>query len=150
LDGQGAAGAGTVFSLFIGFDAVSTAAQKQKNQKECNWYFRVSNLYNIICLICVMTGLVPYNEFTGDAKPAATAFARTGYTFTNWFNHCYFSGYLMLVVLMGQSRVFYTMSKDGLLHSLVTFTQNSEHHGKQIFSYLLSLLSFGTCDLGPW
>jgi amino acid transporter len=50
------------------------------------------------------------------------------------FNHCYFSGYLMLVVLMGQSRVFYTMSKDGLLHSLVTFTQNSEHHGKQIFS----------------
>jgi hypothetical protein len=28
-----------------------------------------------------MCGLVPYNEFAGDAKPAATAFARTGYTF---------------------------------------------------------------------
>ena len=39
-----------------------------------------------------MTGLVTYKEFAGDAKPAATAFAKTGYDFfTNWINRSNFS-----------------------------------------------------------
>ena len=66
----------------------------------------------------VMTGLVNYKDFAGDAKPAATAFAVTGYTFLqDALIIAILAGYtsVILVMLMGQSRVFYTMSKDGLL-----------------------------------
>ncbi|RZL44272.1 MAG: amino acid permease, partial [Pedobacter sp.] len=66
----------------------------------------------------VMTGLVNYKDFAGDAKPAATAFAVTGYSFLqDGLIIAILAGYtsVMLVMLMGQSRVFYTMSKDGLL-----------------------------------
>jgi APA family basic amino acid/polyamine antiporter len=119
-----AAGAGTVFFAFIGFDAVSTAAQEAKNPQKGMPIGILGSL--IICTILyvlfahVMTGLVPYNEFAGDAKPAATAFARTGYTFLQTgLIVAILAGYtsVMLVMLMGQSRVFYTMSKDGLLPS---------------------------------
>jgi APA family basic amino acid/polyamine antiporter len=70
------------FFAFIGFDAVSTAAQEAKNpQKECQWYFRfISNLYYFICLFAyVLTGLENYLNFKGDASPVTTAFAKTGY-----------------------------------------------------------------------
>lgn len=72
-----AAGAGTVFFAFIGFDAVSTAAQEAKNPQKGMPIGILGSL--IICTILyvlfahVMTGLVNYKEFAGDAKPAATA-----------------------------------------------------------------------------
>ncbi|MDR2281569.1 MAG: amino acid permease, partial [Sphingobacterium sp.] len=78
----------------------------------------------IICTILyvlfsyVMTGLAHYSEFKGDAKPVATAFAKTGYTFLNTaMIVTIIAGYtsVILVMLLGQSRVFYSMSKDGLL-----------------------------------
>jgi len=65
-----------------------------------------------------MTGLENYTKFAGDAKPVATAFAQTGYTFLNRFLMiAILAGYtsVILVLLLGQSRVFYSMSKDGLL-----------------------------------
>jgi APA family basic amino acid/polyamine antiporter len=65
-----------------------------------------------------MTGLVNYKDFANDAKPAATAFAKTGYGFLqNGLIIAILAGYtsVILVMLMGQSRVFYSMSKDGLL-----------------------------------
>ncbi len=117
-----AAGAGTVFFAFIGFDAVSTAAQEAKNPQKGMPIGILGSL--VVCTILyvlfahVMTGLVPYYEFAGDAKPAATAFAKTGYTFLQTgLIVAILAGYtsVMLVMLMGQSRVFYTMSKDGLL-----------------------------------
>ncbi|WP_282787392.1 amino acid permease [Flavobacterium croceum] len=117
-----AAGAGTVFFAFIGFDAVSTAAQEAKNPQKGMPIGILGSL--VICTILyvlfahVMTGLVPYTEFAGDAKPAATAFAKTGYTFLQTgLIVAILAGYtsVILVMLMGQSRVFYTMSKDGLL-----------------------------------
>ncbi|WP_395052242.1 amino acid permease [Flavobacterium sp.] len=119
-----AAGAGTVFFAFIGFDAVSTAAQEAKNPQKGMPIGILGSL--VVCTILyvlfahVMTGLVPYYEFAGDAKPAATAFAKTGYTFLQTgLIVAILAGYtsVMLVMLMGQSRVFYTMSKDGLLPS---------------------------------
>ncbi len=61
---------------------------------------------------------MPYYEFAGDAKPAATAFAKTPYTFLQTgLIIAILAGYtsVILVMLMGQSRVFYSMSKDGLL-----------------------------------
>jgi APA family basic amino acid/polyamine antiporter len=120
-----AAGAGTVFFAFIGFDAVSTAAQEAKNPQKGMPIGILGSL--VICTILyvlfahVMTGLVPYYKFVGDAKPAATAFAVTGYSFLQTgLIVAILAGYtsVMLVMLMGQSRVFYTMSKDGLLPPL--------------------------------
>ena len=119
-----AAGAGTVFFAFIGFDAVSTAAQEAKNPQKGMPIGILGSL--VICTILyvlfahVMTGLVPYTEFVGDAKPAATAFAATGYDFLQTgLILAILAGYtsVILVMLMGQSRVFYTMSVDGLLPS---------------------------------
>ncbi|RED22161.1 amino acid/polyamine/organocation transporter (APC superfamily) [Flavobacterium cutihirudinis] len=117
-----AAGAGTVFFAFIGFDAVSTAAQEAKNPQKGMPIGILGSL--VICTLLyvlfshVMTGLVPYYKFAGDAKPAATAFAVTGYDFLQTgLIIAILAGYtsVILVMLMGQSRVFYTMSKDGLL-----------------------------------
>mgnify|MGYP000892617971 CR=1 FL=1 len=117
-----AAGAATVFFAFIGFDAVSTAAQEAKNPQKGMPIGILGSL--VICTILyvlfahVMTGLVPYHVFAGDAKPAATAFAVTGYDFLQTgLIVAILAGYtsVILVMLMGQSRVFYSMSNDGLL-----------------------------------
>ena len=117
-------GAAVVFFGFIGFDAVSTAAQEAKNpQKDMPIGIIGSLLVATILYVSfsyVMTGLVPYTEFLGDASPAATAFAVTGYHFLNSaLIIAILAGYtsVILVMLMGQSRVFYSMSKDGLLPS---------------------------------
>lgn len=114
--------AGVVFFAFIGFDAVSTAAQEAINPKKGMPIGIIGSL--IICTLLyvlfsyVMTGLAHYSEFKGDAKPVATAFAATGYHFLNTtMTVTIIAGYtsVILVMLLGQSRVFYTMSKDGLL-----------------------------------
>ena len=114
--------AGILFFAFIGFDAVSTAAQEAKNPKRGMPIGIIGSL--IICTVLyvlfsyVMTGLENYRSFEGDAKPVATAFANTGYTFLNTaLIVTILAGYtsVILVMLLGQSRVFYSMSKDGLL-----------------------------------
>jgi basic amino acid/polyamine antiporter, APA family len=77
-----ATAAAVVFFAFIGFDAVSTAAQEAKNPQRDMPIGILGSL--IVCTILyvlfsyVMTGLVNYTEFANDAKPAATAFAKTG------------------------------------------------------------------------
>lgn len=117
-----AAGAALVFFAFIGFDAVSTAAQEAKNPQKGMPIGILGSL--VICTVLyvlfsyVMTGLVPYQIFKNDASPAATAFAVTGYDFLQTtLIVAILAGYtsVILVMLMGQSRVFYSMSKDGLL-----------------------------------
>ncbi len=117
-----ATGAAVVFFAFIGFDAVSTAAQEAKNPQKGMPIGILGSL--VVCTILyvlfshVMTGLVKYTEFAGDAKPAATAFAVTGYdSLQTALIVAILAGYtsVMLVMLLGQSRVFYSMSKDGLL-----------------------------------
>lgn len=117
-----AAGAGVVFFAFIGFDAVSTAAQEARNPQRDMPIGILGSL--LVCTILyvlfahVMTGLVNYKVFANDAKPAATAFAVTGYDFLqNAMIIAILTGYtsVMIVMLLGQSRVFYSMSRDGLL-----------------------------------
>jgi len=117
-------GAAVVFFGFIGFDAVSTAAQESKNpQKDMPVGIIGSLLVATVLYVAfsyVMTGMVSYKTFIGDASPAATAFAVTGYHFLNSaLIIAILAGYtsVILVMLMGQSRVFYSMSKDGLLPS---------------------------------
>lgn len=115
-------GAGVVFFAFIGFDAVSTAAQEAKDPQKSMPIGILGSL--VICTILyvlfafVLTGLENYIMFKGDASPVTTAFAKTGYTFLNSaLTIAIIAGYtsVMLVMLMGQSRVFYSMSTDGLL-----------------------------------
>jgi len=117
--------AGVLFFAFVGFDAVSTAAQEAKNPKKGMPIGIIGSL--VVCTILyvlfsyVLTGLEHYEAFKGDAKPVATAFAKTGYTFLNTaLIVTIIAGYtsVILVMLLGQSRVFYSMSRDGLLPKL--------------------------------
>lgn len=115
-------GAGVVFFAFIGFDAVSTAAQEAKDPKRGMPIGIIGSL--VICTILyvlfshVMTGMANYKDFKDSAAPVAVAIAKTPYA---WLQKAIIiailAGYssVMLVMLMGQSRIFYTMSKDGLI-----------------------------------
>ncbi|HYP14324.1 MAG TPA: amino acid permease, partial [Bryobacteraceae bacterium] len=116
--------AGVVFFAFIGFDAVSTAAQETKNPQKHMPIGIIGSL--VVCTILyvlfarVLTGIVSYTELN-NAAPVATAIDRTGLV---WFKTAIkvaiIAGYtsVILVMLLGQSRVFYSMSRDGLLPKL--------------------------------
>lgn len=118
-------GAGIIFFAYIGFDAVSTAAQEAKNPQRSMPIGILGSL--AICTVLyvlfahVMTGLAPYTAFGGATDklaPVATAIARTPYV---WLQQivivAILAGYasVILVMLLGQSRVFFSMSRDGLL-----------------------------------
>jgi APA family basic amino acid/polyamine antiporter len=115
------AGAASVFFAYIGFDAVSTAAQEAKNPKRDMPIGILGSL--VICTILyilvsgVLTGLVNYRALNvGD--PVAVGIDVTG---VRWgsilvkIGAVFGLGTVMLVMLLGQSRVFYSMSRDGLL-----------------------------------
>ena len=118
--------AGIVFFAYIGFDAVSTAAQESKNPKRDMPIGILGSL--VVCTILyvlfahVMTGLANYKEFAGQdgIAPVAVAISHTPYVFLQQgIILAILAGYtsVILVMLMGQSRVFYSMSNDGLLPS---------------------------------
>jgi len=118
--------AGTVFFAFIGFDAVSTAAQETKNPKKAMPIGILGSL--AICTVLyiffahVLTGLAPVDFFRTNGKEASVVAAintfMPGYA---WLGKlvtiAILAGFssVILVMLLGQSRVFYSMSKDGLL-----------------------------------
>ncbi len=115
--------AGIIFFAYIGFDAVSTAAQEAKNpQKDMPWGILGSLVICTIIYILVglvMTGIVPYMQLN-DPAPIAVAINATGEGL-NWLRPFIKIGAIaglssvILVMLMGQPRIFYSMSKDGLL-----------------------------------
>lgn len=119
-------GAGIVFFAFIGFDAVSTAAQEAKNPKKDMPIGILGSL--VICTVLyilfswVLTGVAPYQDFMHAGKEASVAYAISTYmTGYGWLSTLVTVAILLgfssviLVMLLGQSRVFYTMSTDGLL-----------------------------------
>lgn len=119
--------AAIVFFAYIGFDAVSTAAQETKNPKRDMPIGILGSL--VVCTILymlfahVMLGLANYKEFAGKdgIAPVAVAIAHTPYVFLQQaVILAILAGYasVILVMLMGQSRVFYSMSQDGLLPKL--------------------------------
>ena len=117
--------AGMVFFAFIGFDAVSTAAQEAKNPQKDMPIGILGSL--VICTILyvlfsfVMTGVANYTEFAGVAAPVAVAVEKMGISWLGpAINLAIIAGYssVILVMLLGQSRVFFSMSKDGLLPKL--------------------------------
>lgn len=114
-------GAGVVFFAYIGFDAVSTAAQEAKNPKKDMPLGILGSL--VICTILyiavsgLLTHLVPYNQLNVP-DPVVVGIRTTGHpwaTFLVELGALAGLATVMLVMLLGQSRVFYSMSRDGLL-----------------------------------
>ncbi len=113
--------AASIFFAYIGFDAVSTAAQEAKNPKRDMPIGILGSL--VVCTILyilvslVLTGLVSYKTLNVSA-PVALAIDATG---VGWgsllvkIGAVFGLATVMLVMLLGQTRVFYSMSKDGLL-----------------------------------
>jgi basic amino acid/polyamine antiporter, APA family len=120
------AGAGVVFFAFIGFDAISTAAQESRNPKKDMPIGILGSL--VVCTVLyilfswVLTGVAPYTDFMLKGKEASVAYAIDAYMpgygwLSTLVTVAILAGFssVILVMLMGQSRVFYTMAQDGLL-----------------------------------
>jgi basic amino acid/polyamine antiporter, APA family len=115
------AGAAIVFFAYIGFDAVSTAAEETKDPQR---NMPIGILLSLgICTIlyivvaAILTGMVPYSELNTPA-PVAHALTLCGF---HWGSALVSAGAVagitsvLLVMLMGQPRIFFAMSRDGLL-----------------------------------
>ncbi|MBA4551638.1 MULTISPECIES: amino acid permease [Thermoactinomyces] len=115
--------AALVFFAFIGFDAVAAAAEETRNPKRDLPIGLLTSLgicallYVIVTL--VMTGIVPYQEFAKDlSHPISLALQKAQ---QDWFAGVIDLGAIMgmttviLVMLYGQTRIFFSMSRDGLL-----------------------------------
>ncbi len=127
-----ARGAGVIFFAYIGFDAVSTAAQEAKNPQRDMPIGILGSL--VICTVLyvavslVMVGLVPYTAL-GVSAPMAVAIdaAKVQAVGTSWQGFVGILPFLvklgaiaglssvMVVMMLGQPRIFYSMAKDGLL-----------------------------------
>jgi APA family basic amino acid/polyamine antiporter len=118
--------AGVVFFAYIGFDAVSTAAQEAKNPHRDMPIGILGSL--VICTILyvlfayVLSGVATVDDFRSTGREASVAFAISKYMAGyEWLSRAVtvaiLAGFssVILVLLLGQSRVFYSMSKDGLV-----------------------------------
>jgi APA family basic amino acid/polyamine antiporter len=113
--------AASIFFAYIGFDAVSTAAQEAKNPQKDMPFGILGSL--VVCTILyimvstVLTGLVNYTRLN-VADPVALGIDATGVSWGSLLvkiGAVFGLGTVMLVMLLGQSRVFFSMSRDGLL-----------------------------------
>ena len=118
--------AGVVFFAFIGFDAVSTAAQEARNPKKDMPIGILGSL--VICTVLyvlfshVLSGVATVEDFRTAGKEASVTYAiakyMTGYAWLGKFvTVAILAGFssVILVMLLGQSRVFFSMSRDGLV-----------------------------------
>jgi APA family basic amino acid/polyamine antiporter len=116
-------GAAVIFFAYIGFDAVSTAAQEAKNPQRDMPIGILGSL--LICTLlyvlvsAILTGIVPYSDLNVPA-PLAVAIDKTGDSLL-WLRPLIKIGAIaglssvILVMLLGQPRIFFTMANDGLL-----------------------------------
>jgi APA family basic amino acid/polyamine antiporter len=145
--------AGIVFFAFIGFDAVSTAAQEAKDPKRDMPIGILGSL--AICTVLyilfahVLTGMAPVEFFRTAGSEASVAKAidafMPGYKWlSNAVTVAILGGFssVILVMLMGQSRVFYSMSKDGLVPGVF-----SHVHAQYKTPYMSNWLFFGFVGL---
>lgn len=157
-------GAAIVFFAFLGFDAVSTAAQETKNP---NRNMPIGILVSLlVCTVLyilfahVMTGVVSYTEFGGQQgiAPVAVAIEHMGtadaagviHPAYPWLNKAIILAILfgycsvIMVTLLGQSRVFFSMSRDGLLppfFSKINERFRTPVHSNALFMVVVSLLA---------
>jgi APA family basic amino acid/polyamine antiporter len=114
-------GAGVMFFAYLGFDAVSTAAQEAKNPKRdmpigiLGSLFACTAIY--IAFSLVLTGVVHYTQLNVPAPVAVAIDAMRLFWLSPLVKIAAIIGLMsvMMVQLMGQPRIFYTMAKDGLL-----------------------------------
>ena len=157
-------GAAIVFFAFLGFDAVSTAAQETKNPKRNMPIGILMSL--LVCTVLyilfahVMTGVAHYTEFAGQQgiAPVAVAINHMGQADAAgvitpdfpWLNRAIvlaiLFGYcsVIMVTLLGQSRVFLSMSRDGLLppfFSKIHEKYRTPAHSNLLFMVVVSLLA---------
>jgi APA family basic amino acid/polyamine antiporter len=156
--------AAIVFFAYIGFDSVSTAAQEAKNPKRDMPWGILGSL--AICTILyilfahVLTGVTNYTTFAGKdgIAPVALAIEKMGKADSTgiihpdypWLNRAIIvailAGYssVVLVMLMGQSRVFYSMSRDGLIPKIFSQINPATHtpvKNNLLFMLFVSLFS---------
>lgn len=140
--------AGVVFFAFIGFDAVSTAAQEAKNPKRDMPIGILGSL--AVCTVLyvlfahVLSGVATVEDFRSTGREASVAFAISKYMIgyewlAQFVTIAILAGFssVILVMLLGQSRVFYSMSKDGLVPKVF-----SEIHPKFRTPYKSNILFF--------
>lgn len=140
--------AGVVFFAFIGFDAVSTAAQETKNPKKDMPIGILGSL--AICTVLyilfshVLTGVASVDDFRNQGREASVTYAiKTYMTNHRWLGDfvtvAILAGFssVILVMLLGQSRVFYSMSRDGLVPKVF-----SDLHPKFRTPYKSNLIFF--------
>ncbi|MES2176766.1 MAG: amino acid permease [Gemmatimonadota bacterium] len=140
--------AGVVFFAFIGFDAVSTAAQEAKNPSRDMPIGILGSL--VVCTVLyvlfshVLSGVATVEDFRTFGKEASVTFAiekyMTGYAWLGKFvTVAILAGFssVILVMLLGQSRVFYSMSRDGLVPAIF-----SDVHPKYQTPYKSNMLFF--------
>lgn len=144
------AGAGQIFFAYIGFDAVSTTAQEAKNPKRDMPIGIIGSL--LICTVLyilyslVLTGIVNYKELNVAAPLAVAVDRMKGMP---WIGFLMKLGSLcgltsvMLVMLLGQSRVFYSMSRDGLLPPLFSEVHPKFHTPWKSNLLLMLFVSLG-------
>lgn len=141
--------AGVVFFAFIGFDAVSTAAQEAKNPKKDMPIGILGSL--AICTVLyilfsyVLTGVASLDDFRKAGKEASVAYTIQTYMIGyGWLAKlvtiAILAGFssVILVMLMGQSRVFFSMSRDGLVPKMF-----SDVHPKFHTPYKSNILFLG-------
>ncbi len=119
-------GAGVVFFAYLGFDAVSTTAAEARDPQRGMPIGILGSL--AICTVLyigfalVLTGLVPYQAMKGNAAPIALAIDKTPY---HWLQVAVKLGILggftsvLLVNLLGQSRIVFAMAKDGMVPAVL-------------------------------
>jgi len=154
--------AGIVFFAYIGFDAVSTAAQEAKNPKKSMPIGILGSL--VICTVLyilfsyVLTGVASTEDFRTHGKEASVTYA-IEHLDGKMINGAWVSKYnwladlitvailagfssVILVMLLGQSRVFFSMSRDGLVPKIF-----SQLHPKHKTPYKSNFIFFGMAAL---
>ena len=137
-------GAGVIFFAYIGFDAVSTAAQEAKNPQRdmpigILGSLSISTVLYILVAI-VLTGIVSYTTLNVSDPVAVgvNAMGKSMFWLRPIVKIAAIAGLssVILVMLMGQPRIFYTMSKDGLLPPVF-----SKVHSKYKTPYISTILT---------
>jgi APA family basic amino acid/polyamine antiporter len=144
-------GAAVIFFAYIGFDAVSTAAQEARDPQRTMPIGIIGSL--VICTVLyvafafVLTGMVNYHDMKGDAAPVATAINLTPYVGLQLLIKLGVIGgftSVILVMLLGQSRVFYSMAQDRLLPQLFADVHprwRTPWRSNLLFMVLISILA---------
>lgn len=114
--------AAIIFFAYIGFDAISTAAEETREPQRNMPVAIIASL--VICTVIyiavalVLTGMLPWNQFQNTGDPLAKAFADRG---LNWMaglislGAVFATTSVLLVFQLGQPRIFFAMARDGLL-----------------------------------